>query len=94
RDFCRSFRRDWSFLLQGRSCENHAPPARPGPNPALRPLVFSISESVSSAARIEEHGFEHTTISDVLLAKDDSAQCWSIGGGETWRAEVERRNHQ
>ncbi|CAN1290490.1 CBS domain-containing protein CBSX3, mitochondrial [Linum perenne] len=39
-------------------------------NPALRPLIFSRSESVSSAARIEEHGFEHTTISDVLSAKD------------------------
>ncbi|CAN1773502.1 CBS domain-containing protein CBSX3, mitochondrial [Linum perenne] len=38
-------------------------------NPALRPLIFSRSESVSSAARIEEHGFEHTTISDVLSAK-------------------------
>ncbi|CAN1777171.1 CBS domain-containing protein CBSX3, mitochondrial [Linum perenne] len=86
-------------------------------NPALRPLIFSRSESVSSVARFEEHGFEHTTISDVLSAKgkdfphfflfrvvrseigirslfaDDLAQCWSIGGGETWRAEVDRRNH-
>ncbi|CAN0870749.1 CBS domain-containing protein CBSX3, mitochondrial [Linum grandiflorum] len=43
-------------------------------NPALRPLVFSRSESsVSSAARIEEHGFEHTTISDVLSAKGKGA---------------------
>ncbi|CAN1296415.1 CBS domain-containing protein CBSX3, mitochondrial [Linum perenne] len=42
-------------------------------NPALRPLVFSRSESVSSAARIEEHGFEHTTISDVLSGKGKGA---------------------
>ncbi|CAN1294051.1 hypothetical protein LINPERPRIM_LOCUS22301 [Linum perenne] len=107
-------------------------------NTALRPLIFSRSESVFSVARIEEHGFEHTTISDNLSAKgkdlrlgsqilisvtttlcfmflqfprfflfrvvrseigirslfaDDLAQCWSIGGGETWRAEVDRRNH-
>ncbi|CAI0560551.1 unnamed protein product [Linum tenue] len=41
-------------------------------NPALRPLVFSRSESVSSA-RIEEHGFEHTTIADVLTSKGKSA---------------------
>ncbi|CAN1352318.1 hypothetical protein LINPERPRIM_LOCUS42753 [Linum perenne] len=39
------------------------------PNPALRPLIVSRAESVSSAARIEKHGFEHTTISDVLSAK-------------------------
>ncbi|CAN0859914.1 CBS domain-containing protein CBSX3, mitochondrial [Linum grandiflorum] len=37
-------------------------------NPALRPLVFSRSESVSPA-RIEEHGFENTTIADVSTSK-------------------------
>ncbi|XP_044484874.1 CBS domain-containing protein CBSX3, mitochondrial-like [Mangifera indica] len=41
-------------------------------NPVLRPLVFSRNESVSSA-RIEEQGFESTTISDILKAKGKSA---------------------
>ncbi|CAN0876877.1 CBS domain-containing protein CBSX3, mitochondrial [Linum grandiflorum] len=41
-------------------------------NPALRPLVFSRSESVSPA-RIEEHGFENTTIADVLTSKGKGA---------------------
>lgn len=40
-------------------------------NPALRPLLFSRHESVSSA-RIEEHGFESTTISDILKNKGKS----------------------
>ncbi|CAN1243354.1 hypothetical protein LINPERPRIM_LOCUS5652, partial [Linum perenne] len=35
-------------------------------NPALRPLIVSISEPVSSAARIEEHGFEHSKGSPTL----------------------------
>ncbi|XP_038720689.1 CBS domain-containing protein CBSX3, mitochondrial isoform X3 [Tripterygium wilfordii] len=41
-------------------------------DPVLRPLVFSRSQSVSSA-RIEEHGFESTTIADILKAKGKSA---------------------
>lgn len=41
-------------------------------NPMLRPVVFSRSESVSSA-RMEEHGFESTTISDILKAKGKGA---------------------
>lgn len=40
-------------------------------NPVLRPLMFSRYESVSSA-RIEEHGFESTTISDILKGKGKS----------------------
>lgn len=40
-------------------------------NPVLRPLLFSRQESVSSA-RIEEHGFESTTISDILKGKGKS----------------------
>ncbi|URD72877.1 CBS domain protein [Musa troglodytarum] len=41
-------------------------------NPALLPTVFSRFESVSSA-RLEEHGFESTTIQDILKAKGKSA---------------------
>ncbi|KAJ0075439.1 hypothetical protein Patl1_35060 [Pistacia atlantica] len=41
-------------------------------NPVLRPLIFSRNESVSSA-RMEEHGFESTTISDILKDKGKSA---------------------
>lgn len=41
-------------------------------NPVLQPIVFSRFESVSSA-RIEEHGFESTTIADILKAKGKGA---------------------
>ncbi|RWV90052.1 hypothetical protein GW17_00047771 [Ensete ventricosum] len=41
-------------------------------NPAMLPTVFSRFESVSSA-RLEEHGFESTTIRDILKAKGKSA---------------------
>lgn len=40
--------------------------------PAMRPLMFTRHES-TSAARMEEHGFESTTISDVLTAKGKGA---------------------
>ncbi|XP_009392894.2 CBS domain-containing protein CBSX3, mitochondrial [Musa acuminata AAA Group] len=41
-------------------------------NPATLPTVFSRFESVSSA-RLEEHGFESTTIRDIMKAKGKSA---------------------
>ncbi|KAK6121655.1 hypothetical protein DH2020_044601 [Rehmannia glutinosa] len=41
-------------------------------SPAMRPLMLTRHES-TSAARIEEHGFESTTISDVLTAKGKGA---------------------
>nr|GMD14017.1 CBS domain-containing protein CBSX3, mitochondrial [Ipomoea batatas]GME01313.1 CBS domain-containing protein CBSX3, mitochondrial [Ipomoea batatas] len=41
-------------------------------NPAMRPLMFACRES-TSAARIEEHGFESTTISDVMKSKGEGA---------------------
>lgn len=41
-------------------------------NPLMRPTIFSRSESVSSA-RLEEHGFESTTISDIMKSKGKSA---------------------
>ncbi|KAK2980422.1 hypothetical protein RJ640_025268 [Escallonia rubra] len=41
-------------------------------NPVMRPLLFARHESVSTA-RIEEHGFESTTISDILKGKGKSA---------------------
>ncbi|XP_010541560.1 PREDICTED: CBS domain-containing protein CBSX3, mitochondrial [Tarenaya hassleriana] len=41
-------------------------------NPAIQPAVFSRSESTQSTG-IEEHGFESTTISDILKAKGKSA---------------------
>lgn len=40
--------------------------------PATRSLVFARHES-TPAARMEEHGFESTTISDVLSAKGKTA---------------------
>ncbi|KAL6576972.1 CBS domain-containing protein cbsx3, mitochondrial [Orobanche minor] len=40
--------------------------------PSLRTLMFARQES-TSPARIEEHGFESTTISDVLKAKGKGA---------------------
>lgn len=41
-------------------------------NPVIRPLIFSRLESVSSA-RMEEHGFESTTIADILKGKGKNA---------------------
>lgn len=41
-------------------------------SPSLRPIILSRFESVSSA-RMEEHGFESTTISDILTAKGKGA---------------------
>lgn len=40
--------------------------------PAIRPLMLTRHES-ASAARMEEHGFESTTISDILKGKGKSA---------------------
>ena len=41
-------------------------------NPLLQPVAFSRFESVTPA-RIEEHGFESTTISDILQGKGEKA---------------------
>ncbi|KAL6967871.1 CBS domain-containing protein cbsx3, mitochondrial [Sarracenia purpurea var. burkii] len=41
-------------------------------NPVMHPLLFPRHESVASA-RIEEHGFESTTIADILKGKGKSA---------------------
>lgn len=41
-------------------------------NPLLQPAVLSRSQSVTSA-RMEEHGFESTTIADVLKSKGKGA---------------------
>lgn len=41
-------------------------------DPIMRPALFPRFKSVSSA-RLEEHGFESTTISDVLNAKGKGA---------------------
>ncbi|XP_057483195.1 CBS domain-containing protein CBSX3, mitochondrial-like isoform X2 [Actinidia eriantha] len=41
-------------------------------NPAMRPLLFPRYES-AAPARIEEHGFESTTIADILKGKGKSA---------------------
>jgi hypothetical protein len=41
-------------------------------NPLLQPAAFSRFESVTPA-RIEEHGFESTTISDILQGKGKGA---------------------
>ncbi|XP_040993846.1 CBS domain-containing protein CBSX3, mitochondrial-like [Juglans microcarpa x Juglans regia] len=41
-------------------------------NPLMQPVVFSRFQSITPA-RMEEHGFESTTIADVLKAKGKSA---------------------
>ncbi|XP_052184357.1 CBS domain-containing protein CBSX3, mitochondrial-like [Diospyros lotus] len=41
-------------------------------NPVMQPLLFPRYESVASA-RMEEHGFESTTIADILKAKGKNA---------------------
>ncbi|KAL7247127.1 hypothetical protein ACSBR2_002110 [Camellia fascicularis] len=42
-------------------------------NPVMRPLLFPRYESVAASSRMEEHGFESTTISDILKGKGKSA---------------------
>lgn len=34
---------------------------------------------------------EHTKL--IISFADDPAQCWSLGGCETWRAKIYCRNH-
>lgn len=41
-------------------------------NPVSRPLMF-VRQETTSAARIEEHGFESTKISDILKGKGKGA---------------------
>ncbi|GAB2291876.1 CBS domain-containing protein cbsx3, mitochondrial [Dionaea muscipula] len=61
-----------SFMLHGNNIRNAVLRHVRLVNPALRPLVFMRSESVTSA-RIEEQSFESTTIADILKAKGKSA---------------------
>ncbi|RAL43365.1 unnamed protein product [Cuscuta campestris] len=42
-------------------------------SPMVNQLVFARRESTTSAVRMEEHGFESTTISDVLKSKGKGA---------------------
>ena len=136
-----------SFLSRGSIIKNAVLHQVRMVNPLLQPVVFSRFES-AAPARMEEHGFENTTITDILNAKgkgadgswlwcttddtvceavrsvcvsdliavviaiiwlefadklmwltsivfipDDPAQCWSIGGCETWGAEVNCWNY-
>lgn len=42
-------------------------------NPASQPSVFGSRSESTQPSRMEEHGFESTTISDVMKAKGKSA---------------------
>lgn len=42
-------------------------------NPQMRPAIFSRFSTSPSSANIEEHGFESTTINDILKGKGKSA---------------------
>lgn len=42
-------------------------------NPAVQPSVFCSRSETTQSARMEEHGFESTTISDIMKAKGKSA---------------------
>ncbi|XP_062171593.1 CBS domain-containing protein CBSX3, mitochondrial [Alnus glutinosa] len=61
-----------SFLSHGNVVKNAVLQHFRLVNPLMRPVFFSRFESVTSA-RIEEQGFESTTIADVLKAKGRSA---------------------
>ncbi|KAL8129055.1 hypothetical protein V2J09_018210 [Rumex salicifolius] len=61
-----------SFLLHGSTIKNAVLRHVSLASPLLRPALFSRFES-TKPARIEEHGFESTTISDVLKAKGKDA---------------------
>lgn len=62
-----------AFRLHGNTVKNAVLQRIRVANPLLRPIIFSRFESVSSASRMEEHGFESTTISDILKAKGKGA---------------------
>ncbi|XP_037497260.1 CBS domain-containing protein CBSX3, mitochondrial isoform X1 [Jatropha curcas] len=61
-----------AFLSRGNFIKNAVLQHVRVANPVLRPILFSRSESVSSA-RMEEQSFESTTISDILKAKGKGA---------------------
>ncbi|GLT80699.1 hypothetical protein SLA2020_521240 [Shorea laevis] len=57
-----------AFLLHGNAVKNGVLQRIRVATPVMRSIMFTRFESVSSA-RMEEHGFESTTISDILKAK-------------------------
>ncbi|KAG6680755.1 hypothetical protein I3842_13G058900 [Carya illinoinensis] len=61
-----------SFLSRGSIVKNAVLQHFRLANPLIQPVVFSRSHSVTTA-RMEEHGFESTTIADVLKAKGKGA---------------------
>ncbi|CAJ2652881.1 unnamed protein product [Trifolium pratense] len=61
-----------SFLSNGSVIKNAVLQRVRVVNPLLQPAAFSRFESVTPA-RIEEHGFESTTISDILQGKGKGA---------------------
>ena len=61
-----------AFLLHGNTVKNAVLHRIRVVNPVMRPIIFSRFESVSSA-RMEEHGFESTTIADILKVKGKGA---------------------
>lgn len=61
-----------SFLSNGSVIKNAVLQRVRMVNPLLQPAAFSRFESVTPA-RIEEHGFESTTIADILQGKGKGA---------------------
>ncbi|XVF33821.1 hypothetical protein REPUB_Repub18cG0003700 [Reevesia pubescens] len=59
-----------AFLLHGNTVKNAVLQHIRVPNQVMRPIMFSKSFSSSS---MEEHGFESTTIDDILKAKGKGA---------------------
>lgn len=61
-----------AFLSHGSAVKNAVLQRVRVVNPMLQPVFFSRSHSVTSA-RMEEHGFESTTIADILKSKGKGA---------------------
>ncbi|XP_022724582.1 CBS domain-containing protein CBSX3, mitochondrial-like isoform X2 [Durio zibethinus] len=61
-----------AFLLQGNTVKNAVLQRIQVVNPIMPPIIFCRFKLVSSA-RMEEHGFESTTIDDILKAKGKGA---------------------
>lgn len=61
-----------SFLSRGSLFKNAVLQHIRLANPVIRPLMLSRYETTSSA-RMEEHGFESTTIADILKGKGKGA---------------------
>ncbi|KAK4274957.1 hypothetical protein QN277_018110 [Acacia crassicarpa] len=84
-----------SFLSHGSVIKNSVLQRVRMVNPLLQPVTFSRFES-ASPARMEEHGFESTTIADILKSKGkgaDGSWLWCTTGDTVYDAVKSMTQH-